>query len=108
MLAQESGLNTVQVSHWFNNARKRLLINDNYYRKGMGKGKRTTGKKVEAKNLQGQVQDALRARHERDAREQTLSAEIAAQHPIRFQDEVDYVYKFASNAAGLPRAYYNV
>ena len=81
MLAQESGLNTVQVSHWFNNARKRLL-NDNYYRKGMGKGKRTTGKKVEAKNLQGQVQDALRARHERDAREQTLSAEIAAQHPI--------------------------
>ena len=58
--------------------------------------------------LQGQVQDALRARHERDAREQTLSAEIAAQHPIRFQDEVDYVYKFARNAAGLPRVYYNV
>jgi len=38
--------------------------------------------------LQGQVQDALRARHERDAREHTLSAEIAAQHPLRFPDEV--------------------
>ena len=53
MLAQESGMQTVQVSNWFNNARKRLLTKDDFYRKRTGKWKwkQTTAKKVEAKNL---------------------------------------------------------
>jgi len=37
--------------------------------------------------LHGQVQEGLRRRHERDAKEQKVSADIAAQHPICFPGE---------------------
>ena len=35
MLAQATGLTTKQVAQWFNNARKRLLLNVDYCRKGL-------------------------------------------------------------------------
>ena len=35
MLAEATGLTTKQVAQWFNNARKRLLLNVDYCRKGL-------------------------------------------------------------------------